>query len=161
MRQKRYLKPALILVAGFFTIFILNTVARLFVYREVRGIANDDKKLTSIAYDPIFHSFISLIIPILGGIVVGYLIKKNGALYGAILALIVKTISILIISSMFFYPAAFYAIELPIEVRNTIASQNIMRQLYSLPISILFIAWGGWVGEKLSAVSFKHLFTRV
>ncbi len=144
-----------IILIGVISIFTLNALARIFIYQNIRGMVGTQTAIDTIVYRPVLHTSLSLLIPIAGGIIVGYLAKKNGVYFGGALAILLKIISIGILSTIFFYPVAFYGIELAQSEANKLAMQNIVRQLYSFPVSLLFMAWGGWVGEKLSKYSFQ------
>ncbi len=154
MQQKKYIKPALSLLVGFLTIFILNTISRLFIFQKVKGFANGSSMVDTTVYNSFLHTTVALFIPIIGGIVVGYLVKKRGAYFGGALAIILKMISVGVICTLFIYPPAFYGIQLSGEAARTYALQNLSREFISLPFSILFMAWGGWVGEKFAQFTF-------
>ena len=154
MKHQKYFKPALALVAGFLTIFILNTVSRLFIFQKVKGFTNGSSMVDTTAYNSLLHTTVALFIPIIGGIVVGYLVKKKGVYFGGALAIILKMISVGIICTLFIYPPALYGIQLSTEAARTYALQNLSREFISLPFSILFMAWGGWVGEKFAQFTF-------
>ncbi|CAN5154911.1 hypothetical protein BH09PAT2_BH09PAT2_04050 [soil metagenome] len=152
MRQKhtKYIRSGLILLAGFMTIFVLNTAIRSVIYSNVKGMVHTNSPIDTILYNPILHTIFSFIIPILGGVVVGYLMKEKGWIYGGILAIVMKTISLAIVASIYFSPTVLFGIKQSTAVSYALAEQNIVRQLISLPFALLFIAWGGWVGEKLA-----------
>ncbi|MBP7966771.1 hypothetical protein KAZ66_00715 [Candidatus Woesebacteria bacterium] len=154
MQQQKYFKQALALVAGFLTIFILNAVSRLFVFQKVKGFTNGSSTIDTTVYNSVLHTMTALFIPIIGGIVVGYIVKKKGAYFGGALAIILKMISVGVICTLFIYPPAFYGIQLSGEAARTYALQNLSREFISLPFAILFMAWGGWVGEKLAQFTF-------
>lgn len=160
MRMYKLKKPAFALLAGFITIYTLNSISQIFIFQEVQGISGVKSPLDTPIYHTLLHTIISLIIPIVGGMVVGLMVKKNGAYYGGVLAIILKMISIAVIASIFIYPPAFYGIPMQPESVRIFAWQNIIRAFISIPFAILFMAWGGWIGEKLS--SYKNpIFTRI
>ena len=138
------------MLAGFITIFLLNTLTSLLVHQKVRGMVNTPSPIDTTMYAPVLHAILAILAPVLGGVVVGYLTKQKGAFYGGALAVTLKIISITIITTIFFKTPTFYGIQMDKTGANIFATRNIMRELLSLPLSILFIAWGGWVGEKLA-----------
>lgn len=160
MRMYKLWKPAFALLAGFITIYILNAISQIFIFQKVQGIAGVNSPLDTPVYHKVLHTVISLIIPIIGGGVVGFIVKKKGAFYGGTLAIILKMISIAVIATIFVYPPAFYGIPMQPESARIFTLQNLTRQIISLPFAILFMAWGGWVGEKLASHK-KPILTRI
>lgn len=106
---------------------------------------------------------ISFISPVIGGFVVGWIIKKKGLLYGGVLGIVLKLISIAIVSLTFLLPTSLiygpnFATEQGralIEQREILAQKNIVNQLLYSPFTIALTAFGGYLGERFSKKSSK------
>lgn len=93
---------------------------------------------------------ISFLSPAIGGFVVGWLVKKKGWLYGSILGIVLKIISIGIISLIFLLPISLvYGPHFPSEQGQSLTQQNILNQLLYAPITIILATLGGYLGEHL------------
>lgn len=94
---------------------------------------------------------ISFLSPIIGGFVVGWIIKERGWLYGGILGVALKLVSIGIISLTFLLPTSLiYGPNFPVEQGQAMAQKNIMNQLLYSPITVALTALGGYLGEYFS-----------
>ena len=92
-------------------------------------------------------SFVSYVI---GGIVVGYRVRKNGWLYGGLLGVVLNLLSIGVVLLTYFLPTSLiYGQNVPPNFGQDLASKNILGQLISAPLDIVLTAFGGWLGEKL------------
>ena len=92
---------------------------------------------------------IALASPILGGFVVGYLVKEKGWLYGALLGFILLFISISIVSLIFILPTSIiYGPQFPPNYGHELAQKNILNQLLHSPLTIVLASLGGYLGER-------------
>ena len=90
-------------------------------------------------------SYLSFII---GGFVVGWIVKEKGLIYGGILGIILKLVSISIVGLTFFLPTSLiYGPNFPAGYGQELAQKNIVNQLLSSPITIMLTAFGGYLGE--------------
>lgn len=93
---------------------------------------------------------LSFLSPVIGGFIVGWLVKEKGLLYGGILGVTLKLISIGIVSLTFLLPASLiYGSHLPPQQGQGLAQQNILNQLLYSPVTIILTALGGYLGERL------------
>ncbi len=92
---------------------------------------------------------ISFVSPILGGLVVGYIVKEKGWLYGGLLGIILLIISIAIVSLTLILPTSMtYDPQFPSGYGHDLALKNILNQLLHSPLTIALTALGGLLGEK-------------
>lgn len=88
--------------------------------------------------------------PILGGIVVGMLIREKGWLYGGLLGVVLTLLSIGIVLLAFFVSTSLiYGQNVPASFGQNLAQKNILNQFINAPLIIVSTAFGGWLGEKL------------
>ena len=93
---------------------------------------------------------ISFISPILGGLVVGWIVKEKGWLYGGLLGVLLQLTSIGIVSSTFFLPTSvIWGPSIPVEYGHSLALKNILDQLLDTPTFLALTLLGGWLGERL------------
>lgn len=103
---------------------------------------------------------ISYISPIFAGVVVGWIVKEKGWLYGGVLGVILKLTSIGIVLLTFLLPSSvIYGPNIPQNYGYNLAQKNMLNKLLYAPITITLTALGGWLGEKYSEKR-KHLKTR-
>lgn len=92
---------------------------------------------------------------ITGGFVAGWIAKEKGLIYGGILGIILKLMSISIVGLTFFLPTSLiYGPNFPAGYGQELAQKNIVNQLLSSPITIVLTAFGGYLGEYFSK---RHL----
>ena len=145
------------ILAGFVVILLIGIITSaisIFISRQimVRTLSLDD--LRSAFTQPGYLIFswllriISSISPVIGGFVVGRLVKEKGWLYGGILGVFLKLISIGIVSLTFLLPSSLiYGPHLPPHQVQSLTQQNILNQLLYSPITIVLTGLGGYLGE--------------
>lgn len=102
---------------------------------------------------------LSYLSPVIGGFCVGWLVGEKGWLYGGVLGVALKFVSIGIVSLYFFlHVFIFFDSYLPPQQTQGLAQQNILHQLLYSPITILFTAFGGYIGEHLHKNRMRKTF---
>ncbi len=92
---------------------------------------------------------VSFFSPILGGFVVGYMIKEKGWLYGGLLGIFLIIISLGIVSLTFILPTSFmYGSQFPSDYGHSLAQKNLLNQLFNSPLTIALTSLGGFLGER-------------
>jgi MFS family permease len=86
--------------------------------------------------------------PVIGGIVVGYVLKKKGWYYGLVLGIIELLVSVSLPLIVFIYPV--YTSEISNEMIRQMAQGNILKQLMKAPLTLFLYALGGHIGEYIS-----------
>lgn len=89
-----------------------------------------------------FQFFFSLFAVILGGCLVGYILKQSGWVYGIIAALVLTFFIILINLVGFMTPRE--------ALLQTAGFNSVLKNLRFIPLNILFGGIGGFLGQKLS-----------
>lgn len=137
------LKNILAILAGLFVIILFGFVTSLFALNVLEKY-ND---FTPQNYLPI--KILHLFSPILGGFVVGLIVKDKKWLYGALLGVILTIISVSSVSlTMLLSPASMYGDDFPANEGRILARQNILNQLQGAPLTIFLTGLGGYLGEK-------------
>lgn len=93
---------------------------------------------------------ISFVSPIIGGFVVGWIVKDKGWLYGGVLGIILRLISLAFAIVVFLLPTSLiYGPNFPTDFRKAESLQSIINILIYSPITILKTVVGGYLGEHL------------
>ncbi|MCR4324730.1 MAG: DUF5518 domain-containing protein [Candidatus Curtissbacteria bacterium] len=83
---------------------------------------------------------LSLMAPLLGGVVIGYMVRERGWFYGGLLGVLLAIIFMGIISLGFFVPESF---------NPNSFGEIILEVIFYLPLYVVLTALGGWLGEIL------------
>ena len=132
------------------TIIVINSISSLIVFSKLDGMVRGNTQIDSIVYYESVLSFVSILTPVIGGVVLGYIMKKKGWLHASILAICIKSFSIIVICTIFFNPTFFYGGRHPSQYAYELALKNILRLVLSLPFTVALVGIGGWFGELLS-----------
>ena len=149
MRDIRFSKRNLLaFVAGFFTIVLIGGITSTLSFLMMTNISR--------VFSPPYATFnwllrgLSFLSPVIGGLVVGWMVKEKGWLYGGILGFTLKLISIGVVSLTFFLPSPLvFGSKFPSNYGQELAQKNIFNQLLDLPVTIALTVLGGYWGERL------------
>lgn len=102
---------------------------------------------------------------ILGGIVVGWIVREKGWVYGGILGIVLTIVSIGVVSLTFVLPPTLiYGQNVPHDFGRNLAQKNISNQFFQAPLTILLTSLSGLLGERLynqsTAVKKRHKIAR-
>lgn len=101
---------------------------------------------------------ISFISPILAGVVVGWIAREKGWLYGGFLGILLKLISVGTVFLTFLLPTSLiFGANMSQVAGDALVQKNILNQLLYAPITIILIALGGWLGESFYKRRHKQL----
>lgn len=151
-------KNLLAILVGFIVIMVIgiitSTISFFISSNMVRTLSVQDFKSALTQQPYITFSWllriISFLSPIVGGFVVGLIVKKNGWLYGGLLGVVLIAISIGIASLIFILPTSLiYGNHFPAGYGQSLALKNITSQLLHSPVTIILTAIGGYLGERL------------
>ena len=90
----------------------------------------------------------NILIPIIGGFIVGKTVIKKGWLYGALLGVTIRIVSIVIVSITFILPQdMLYRSELSSTSMIDLATKNINSQIVTAPMLIALTSLGGFLAD--------------
>jgi len=151
-------KNLLAILLGFLTILgigILTTTISFLIHLNMARTLSPENFRAAISQHPVLTiSWIlrglSFISPVIGGVVVGWITKEKGWLYGGLLGVILTLVSIGFASLTFILPTAtIYGSDFPANYGHDLAQKNIVNQLIGAPLTIVLTSLGGWLGEKI------------
>lgn len=127
---------------GFFVVVsigIISSAISLIFYTQTYSIVSWTLR--------IIFDFFSVI---LGGIVVGWIVRKKGWVYGGILGIVLTIVSIGVVSLSFVLPPTLiYGQNVPHDFYRNLAQKNILNQFFQAPLTILLTSLSGLLGERL------------
>jgi len=151
-------KNLLAILAGFVVIILIGIITGAFSFfinaTMAHTLSVQDFKSTSTSMPYLAVSWLlkilSFLSPIIGGFVVGRLVKNKEWLYGGLLGVILSATSIAIVSLTFVLPTSFmYSNQFPAGYEQSLAQNNIVNQLLHPPIIILLTGLGGYLSDVL------------
>lgn len=133
---------------------VLSSISFLIYSNAARKLSPDEFRNISLQQPYLAFNMLSKIIyfvlPVLGGFVVGWLVKEKGWLYGGLLGIMLIFISIVIAALPLLLPATYlYGQNIPPNYSYDLAQKNILNQLFNSPLTIALTVLGGLLGEKL------------
>jgi flagellar basal body-associated protein FliL len=93
---------------------------------------------------------ITFLTPLLGGFVVGKIVKANGWLYGGILGLLLTILSIGFVLIVFNFSSNNINLpQLSSQQIHDMTQKNILSQILGVPFTIFLTGLGGFIGERI------------
>lgn len=89
------------------------------------------------------------LVPIAGGISIGYVLKKNGLFYGGLLAFVSLIFPLLILLIMLIFRDTFFTSAFPLHESNRFLIVRFYSIIRGAPFGIFLSAIGGLIGEKI------------
>lgn len=140
--------------AGFFTIVLIGAITNTFQFFML---ANLSRVFTSHLYiQQPYLTFnwilrgLSFLSPVVGGLVVGWMVKEKGWVYGGILGFTLGLVSMSIVSLTFILPSSMiFGSRFPSDYGQELAEKKIRHQLLGWPVTVALTALGGYWGERL------------
>jgi hypothetical protein len=135
------------IVTSTISLFMASNVMRTIPFDEIRDTFSQQSML-------VLNQLLrmaSSASPLLGGFVVGRLVKEKGWLYGCLLGFVLTITSIGIVSLTFLLPTPLiYGQHFPSGYGYDLAQKNILNQLLYTPIIVVLTTLGGFFGENYS-----------
>lgn len=152
-------KNLMALLMGYLVIFTIGILIKILSFVQTQLAINSlqhvslealNQKFSEQPYDAFswllrILSFLSLIS---GGFVVGWKVKERGWVYGGLLGFLIKLIGLTSILIIAFLPASFvYGVDISNGARMEQVAKKIFFAFIELPLAVLLIGLGGYLGE--------------
>lgn len=154
-------RDILAILGGIITFLLIQTIVTFtsfyLVYQVVRTTAPQEFE-AALSQFPVLLlrglvGFVGFLAPVLAGAVAGWLVRKQGWLYGAIVGGFVSFTLISLIAFAYFAPVIFtFDYRVPSEGVRSFGAGKFYQTLFGVIKIVLLTAIGGWLGE----VFYRH-----
>lgn len=161
-------KKAFAIFCGFIVIIVIGIITSSITFFVTLNIARSSSPTTfqaAFSQQPLLAinwllRVLTFISPVIGGIVVGLMVKERGWLYGGILGLVIELISLGFVLLILLLPTSLiYGQITPNSFGQSLAIGNMLNQILYAPMIIILTSLGGWIGEMFYLKSHgKNLF---